>query len=106
LILKEVLLKTTEIILGLCVLHLNRVAHFDLKPGNILLDESNRLKIGVFFFFCNFFVIFFFCFINIDLADYGESRLLVGDKLATVSQGIGTYIYMAPELLSDKERWA
>jgi serine/threonine protein kinase len=49
--LKELLLKITEIILGVCVLHKNRVTHFDLKPANILIDESDHLRIGFFFFF-------------------------------------------------------
>jgi hypothetical protein len=52
-----------------------------------------------------FFFFFSLNFINIDLADYGESRLLVGDKKGTVSKEIGTYIYMAPELLNDEKKY-
>jgi hypothetical protein len=38
------------------------------------------------------------------LADYGESRFfLKGIKTKTKTKGIGTYMYMAPELIDEKE---
>jgi hypothetical protein len=40
-----VVIKITKIILGLCVLHSNGIAHFDLKPGNILIEDNGNLKI-------------------------------------------------------------
>jgi serine/threonine protein kinase len=57
----------------------------------------------VFFYFYFFF--FSLLFVNIHLADYGESRLLAGGVEGTVTGGIGTYAYMAPELLSGEERF-
>jgi serine/threonine protein kinase len=38
------------------------------------------------------------------LADYGESRFFSkATQIETTSKGIGTYMYMAPELLSEEE---
>jgi hypothetical protein len=38
------------------------------------------------------------------LADYGESRFFSkATQIETISKGIGTYMYMAPELLSEEE---
>jgi tRNA A-37 threonylcarbamoyl transferase component Bud32 len=51
-----VIFKFAQIILGVCVLHINKVAHFDLKPENILVDEDGRLKICLYFIFFFFFL--------------------------------------------------
>jgi serine/threonine protein kinase len=38
------------------------------------------------------------------LADYGESRFFSKATLTkTMSRGIGTYMYMAPELIAEEE---
>jgi serine/threonine protein kinase len=34
--------------LGVCVLHINQVGHFDLNPANILIDEEDNLKLGIY----------------------------------------------------------
>jgi serine/threonine protein kinase len=44
------MLKMTQIILGVCVFHINKVVHFDLKLGNILVDKNDNLKISLFYF--------------------------------------------------------
>jgi serine/threonine protein kinase len=53
---QAILLKITKIILGVCVLHFNQVAHFDLKLGNILIDSDDNLKICFFFFILLFYI--------------------------------------------------
>jgi serine/threonine protein kinase len=58
------------------------VTHFDLKPGNILIDGEGCLK----------------------LADFGESRLFAGSITKTLSQEIGSLMYMAPELLDEEKK--
>jgi serine/threonine protein kinase len=35
-----------QILLGVCLLHVRGIAHFDLKRENIPIDENRRLKIG------------------------------------------------------------
>jgi serine/threonine protein kinase len=78
----------------LCVLHSNGIAHFDLKPGNILIDDNGNLRI------C--FSLFLYCYYL--LADYGESRFFSkATRTKTKSKEIGTYMYMAPELINGEE---
>lgn len=60
---------------GVAVLHDLRLAHFDLKPGNIFL-KGDEARVG----------------------DYGLSRLL-GEGRMTLSFSRGTPHYMAPEML-------
>jgi serine/threonine protein kinase len=64
-----------DVIIGLNWLHHiqpHKIIHSDLKAANILLDENYRAVIG----------------------DFGQSRMLRGDKLIDVC---GSPIYMAPE---------
>jgi serine/threonine protein kinase len=80
----------------MCVLHSNNIAHFDLKPGNILVDDKENLRICL----SSFLYLLLF---NL-LADYGESRFFSkATQTKTKSKVIGTYMYMAPELMSDEE---
>ena len=52
--------------------------HRDQTPGNILVDESDNIKI----------------------TDYGISRVL--RKVDKITRGIGTLLYMAPEVFNCK----
>jgi serine/threonine protein kinase len=66
------------ICLGLHYLHERKIIHLDLKPDNVLLDDSMVPKI----------------------ADFGLSRLLSEEKSRMVTERIfGTRRYMAPEYL-------
>src|SRR3954451_15588280 len=51
------------------------VVHRDVKPGNMLLDERNRLA----------------------LADFGIARLALEDQLTLTGQVLGTAAYISPE---------
>ncbi|CAL8147353.1 unnamed protein product [Orchesella dallaii] len=76
----EILRQTTK---GIAHLHLNQIIHRDLKPENILLasvlgDENVRVKIS----------------------DFGISKKLPDGRCSvTVTHGVGTYDWMAPEVL-------
>lgn len=69
-----------EIALGTLALHASDppIVHRDLKTLNLLVDDTDRLKV----------------------ADFGLSRLNEGsaDQLATLQRMRGTYIYCAPEI--------
>lgn len=63
---------------GMCYLHKQNIIHRDLKPSNILIDAHLTPKI----------------------ADFGVSRASDGTQTMT---GIGTPLYMAPEMLATKK---
>jgi serine/threonine protein kinase len=65
--------------MGLDYVHSRRIMHRDLKPSNIFFDEFHRPRIG----------------------DFGTSRLLVFD--ITLTESVGTPLYMAPEMYSDDD---
>ncbi|KQJ85662.1 hypothetical protein BRADI_4g00883v3 [Brachypodium distachyon] len=73
----------TDIARGLCYLHegcRQRIAHLDIKPQNILLDDNFNAKV----------------------ADFGLSKLIDRDESRVVTRMRGTPGYMAPEWLSSK----
>jgi len=63
---------------GVLALHDRRLAHFDLKPGNVFL-KGDVARVG----------------------DYGLARLLTEGR-QTLSFGRGTPLYMAPEMLKNR----
>ncbi len=60
--------------------HNHGIIHRDLKPGNVFLTEQGRLKLG----------------------DFGVARDLRDTHLTDVGLTVGTYAYMAPELIRGK----
>ncbi|KAF0693017.1 Aste57867_15966 [Aphanomyces stellatus] len=67
-----------SIVQGLVYLHSLNVIHRDLKSRNVLLDSVKGTK----------------------LTDFGTSK---EDVQATMTAGIGTYRWMAPEVIQDKD---
>jgi NIMA (never in mitosis gene a)-related kinase len=55
-----------------------KIIHRDIKPGNIFLDNSTRVKLG----------------------DFGLSRILGKDSVYAYTH-VGTPYYMSPEQLTD-----
>eukprot|EP01127_Copromyxa_protea_P016364 TRINITY_DN4842_c0_g1_i1.p1 TRINITY_DN4842_c0_g1~~TRINITY_DN4842_c0_g1_i1.p1 ORF type:complete len:532 (-),score=87.99 TRINITY_DN4842_c0_g1_i1:68-1642(-) len=70
-----------DIALGMCWLHNSNpiIIHRDLKPGNILLTDDMTAKVG----------------------DLGLSTIL--SKIKIRSYGAGSYLWMAPEALSNEK---
>ncbi|KAL0587648.1 hypothetical protein ABG067_002667 [Albugo candida] len=64
-----------DLLLGLHYLHLHRVIHRDIKPGNILVSEEGVAKI----------------------ADFGTARMIMNET-ETLSGAKGTPAFMAPEM--------
>ncbi|MGH2901082.1 MAG: serine/threonine-protein kinase, partial [Solirubrobacteraceae bacterium] len=66
-----------DVVSGLAALHSAGLVHFDVKPGNILVDHTGRVR----------------------LADFGLSTEFRTDAGASVrdAEGAGTPYYMAPE---------
>jgi serine/threonine protein kinase len=40
-----------QLIVGLFILHSNKIIHRDLKLGNVFVDKNETLKIGFFLFY-------------------------------------------------------
>eukprot|EP01038_Epipyxis_sp_PR26KG_P004524 gene4524-6389_t len=69
---------TKQILEGLTYLHSNGIIHRDIKGGNILVDDSGKVK----------------------LADFGASTTVSFDKTQETTTIKGTPYFMAPEVLS------
>ena len=76
---EEVKKLSIDLLCALHYLHSQRVLHRDLKPQNVLMDESNSAK----------------------LADFGFARNLTMNTMVCTSIK-GTPLYMAPELIEEK----
>jgi serine/threonine protein kinase len=61
--------------------HTNNLAHFDLKPANIFIDED----------------------VNAVLGDFGESRFFVPSEDAGTISALGTMLYMSPEMVRNEK---
>lgn len=76
--LMEVLQIADGVLAGLAFMHRNGVVHRDIKPSNIMVSDAGMVKV----------------------TDFGIARLMTADSGLTRSgAGVGTLLYMAPELL-------
>lgn len=75
--LKDLRLTLTYTLHGLKAMHGAGIVHGDIKPGNLLVDRNQRVKLG----------------------DFGIARRLQGDDGSVVK---GTTKYIAPEVVSDQ----
>lgn len=69
-----------QVLLAVKYLHENDIIHRDIKPENIFLDKKKNVKLG----------------------DFGWSRKLVKGEVRKTF--CGTYEYMAPEILENKQQ--
>jgi serine/threonine protein kinase len=80
-----------QIAKGMCYLHDMKVAHRDLKPGNVVVtlpNDSTLSKLGC---------------IQVKLLDFGISKVEVKDYgEVPTGQYIGTCGYMAPEVMANE----
>lgn len=63
----------------------HKIIHYDIKPQNILIENSGQVK----------------------LTDFGLCKILKNDehsKMELTSQGVGTYWYLPPECFMDRNR--
>lgn len=70
---------------GLCYLHNQKIMHRDIKPANILVNHNTQTNVYL-----------------AKIADVGESKR-VDIILRSHTTDIGTFLYMAPELMSTEK---
>jgi len=75
----------SDIAMGMAYLAASNIVHRDLKPGNILVASTNPMSDSA---CCK-------------LTDFGTARTVIDsdDTSATCTRGVGTPLYMAPEVL-------
>lgn len=65
-----------EICNAMMYIHKMKIIHRDLKTTNILIDKNKHVKI----------------------CDFGISKMMNGTSTTSFTHGVGTFLYMAPEL--------
>ena len=66
---------------GMKYVHSRGIIHRDLKPSNILFGSDGMIKIG----------------------DFGIARLMTTGEQSSMTRGVGTQKFMAPEIINEEE---
>lgn len=77
----ETIFALFQIAEGMNYVHFRNVIHRDLKPSNILITKDGTIKIG----------------------DFGISKLISVSQQSSMTGGIGTQKFMAPEIINEDE---
>jgi len=76
----------SKVVTGVAYLHKMGIGHRDLKPENILLKNEADIS-------------------SVQIADFGFAKFLDDDPEHLTSTGLGTFGYVAPEIIERKARY-
>lgn len=77
----ETVMALYQIALGMKYVHFRHIVHRDLKPSNILIAKDGTIKIS----------------------DFGISKIMSVTKQTSMTGGIGTQKFMAPEIVNEDD---
>jgi len=80
---EEIIRHFYSLVCGIEYLHSKKIFHGDIKPDNLLLDETGHLKVA-----------------DVGIAKHFEDE----DLYQTLTGSIGTYQYSAPEILGESRK--
>lgn len=79
----QIIIIIYQIIEGMKYIHHSKIIHRDLKPSNILIDSDGIIKI----------------------CDFGISKIIIQSDNQTMTSGIGTTKFMAPEIIREEKKY-
>jgi serine/threonine protein kinase len=86
----------SQMVIAVSLFHTQQLVHYDLKPGNIFIDEELNVILGL---LNVFFVLLITSFM---IGDFGEAHSFTGDYTGTVT-ALGSMLYMAPEIVKNEK---
>ena len=79
----DLVLSIVQIVEGMKYVHFRKIIHRDLKPTNILIASDGTVKIS----------------------DFGVSKLISLEEQQTMTEGVGTQKFMAPEIIDESDNY-